>query len=214
MTGADRTLLVASSDRLFAEAAAAYLDGQPGWRTVATTTDGLQALAAVARLEPEVVLVLGDVARLAPAALAQQVRRRWPATRVVVLGRQDAAGASMLPPAARAAEVLAALAQPQPGDAGAPEPAPERPAGVELLRALTRRELRILKLLAEGLSMREVGAALKVSEHTVRTHMQNLYAKLGCHSRLDVVRFAAAHGLVGGEAGESGPTRSQRDGST
>jgi DNA-binding CsgD family transcriptional regulator len=35
-----------------------------------------------------------------------------------------------------------------------------------------------------------------VSEHTVRTHMQNLYAKLGAHSRLDVVRFAAKHGLV------------------
>jgi DNA-binding NarL/FixJ family response regulator len=68
-----------------------------------------------------------------------------------------------------------------------------------LLRTLTSRERLILKLLAEGVAVRDIGGRLDVSQHTVRTHMQNLYAKLGAHSRLDVVRFAAEHGLVGGE---------------
>jgi DNA-binding NarL/FixJ family response regulator len=65
---------------------------------------------------------------------------------------------------------------------------------------LTSRERLILKLLAEGVTLREIASQLDVSQHTVRTHMQNMYAKLGAHSRLDVVRFAAEHGLVGGEA--------------
>jgi DNA-binding NarL/FixJ family response regulator len=41
---------------------------------------------------------------------------------------------------------------------------------------------------------------LNLSAHTVRTHTQNLYAKLGVHNRLQLMRFAARHGLVGDDA--------------
>lgn len=190
-----RDVLVASGDRLFAAAARRYLQ-EHGWNVVAVAADGLQALAAAGRTPPDAVLVIPELPRLGPAALARQVRRRRPATTVVILGEVQAEDAIVLPSDADGAEVLAVLASPPPAAVATPA---ERPDGMALLRSLTSRERLILKLLAEGVGVREIAGQLEVSQHTVRTHMQNLYAKLGAHSRLDVVRFAAEHGLVGGE---------------
>lgn len=192
----ERTVLVASGDRLFAGAVRRFLD-ENGWSVVGVASDGLQALAAIGRQPPSAVLVIPDLPRLGPAALARQVRRRQPGITVVVLGEVQSDDAAVLPADADGRMVLAALASPPPAAGPVPR---ERPDGVALLRSLTSRERLILKLLAEGVGVREIAGQLDVSQHTVRTHMQNLYAKLGAHSRLDVVRFAAEHGLVGGEA--------------
>jgi DNA-binding NarL/FixJ family response regulator len=196
------SVLVASGDRLFGEAAGRYLE-ERGWRVVGVAVDGLQALAGLAREEPSAVLILGDLPRLAPAALARQVRRRWPRLPVVLLGAGPNDDATVLPVDAAGEDVVAALAAPP--RLTEPAATSKHPNSVALLRSLTSRERLILKLLAEGSSLKEMAGRLDVSQHTVRTHMQNLYAKLGAHSRLDVVRFAAEHGLVGGEAGEATP---------
>lgn len=199
MTPPDRSVLVASGDRLFAESAGRWLEDQ-GWRVTATVLDGLQALAGVGRLEPSAVLILGDLARLAPSALARQIRRRWPALPVVLLGAGPTNDATVLPVDADGSEVVAALSTPPTAAAATPV---ERPDSVAMLRSLTSRERLVLKLLAEGKSLADTARQLEVSQHTIRTHMQNLYAKLGAHSRLDVVRFAARHGLVGGASEEA-----------
>lgn len=200
----DRSVLIASADLLFAEAASARIEAEPGWTVVGTVPDGLQALASMARATPKAILVIGELPRLGPAALARQVRRRWPAVTVALLGEATSEDAVTLTTEAGAEDVLTALATPPTSgpkkeEATAPEP------GVVLLGRLTRRERTVLKLLAEGRAMPEIARAMGVSEHTVRTHMQNLYAKLGAHSRLDVVRFAARHGLVEKEEGADQP---------
>jgi DNA-binding NarL/FixJ family response regulator len=197
----DRTVLVASGDRLFASAARRYLE-RIGWRVIAVAGDGLQALAAVGRQRPTAVLVISQLPRLGPAALARQIRRRHPAAHIVVVGNVQSKDAVVLPLDAPGEMVALSLASPPPATSTEPI---RRPSGLALLRNLTSRERLILKLLAEGVTVREIASRLSVSQHTVRTHMQNLYAKLGAHSRLDVVRFAAEHGLVGGEVASSAP---------
>jgi DNA-binding NarL/FixJ family response regulator len=199
-----RSVLIASGDRLFAGAARVYLESQDGWRVVGVAGDGLQALAAISRQLPQSVLVLHHLPRLGAAPLARQVRRRWPEVPVVVLGEADSEDATVLPFDADAHAVLNALASPTLPPTGE-EDRPSRPSSVALLGSLTPRERVILKHLAEGRVIGGIAKELGVSQHTVRTHMQNLYAKLGVHSRLDVVRFAAQHGLVGsGEQADSG----------
>ena len=59
---------------------------------------------------------------------------------------------------------------------------------------LTRRELEVLDLVAEGLMNKEVAAELVVSPATVRKHLENVYAKLGVHTRTAAVR-ASANGV-------------------
>ena len=64
------------------------------------------------------------------------------------------------------------------------------------IEQLTPRELQVLKALAEGLSNKEIAERLHMSVDTERTHMMNILNKLGVHSRLQALLFAARHGLI------------------
>jgi ATP/maltotriose-dependent transcriptional regulator MalT len=63
-------------------------------------------------------------------------------------------------------------------------------------RVLTRREREVLTLVANGLSDRQIAAALALSEHTVHRHMSNILARLGSPSRAAAVARAADEGLL------------------
>lgn len=73
----------------------------------------------------------------------------------------------------------------------APLPAGEGPAP-----ALSRREIDVLRLIVEGLNTAAAAARLHVSHSTVRNHVQNMFAKLGVHSRLEAVAYATRHRLL------------------
>jgi DNA-binding NarL/FixJ family response regulator len=71
----------------------------------------------------------------------------------------------------------------------------EREARVSI-EQLTRREREVLLALSEGLSNKQIAERLHMSVDTERTHMMNILNKLGVHSRLQALLFAARHGLV------------------
>lgn len=62
--------------------------------------------------------------------------------------------------------------------------------------ALTRRELEVLRLMAKGANTKALAERLHVSPATVRNHAQNIFAKLGVHSRLEAVAYATQHRLL------------------
>jgi DNA-binding NarL/FixJ family response regulator len=64
------------------------------------------------------------------------------------------------------------------------------------IEQLTPREMEVLKALGEGMSNKEIAQSLHMSVDTERTHMMNILNKLGVHSRLQALLFAARYGLV------------------
>ena len=73
------------------------------------------------------------------------------------------------------------------GDAGAPTSLPD---------GLSAREAQILRLVARGLSNREIGAELYISEHTAANHMRSILRKTGCANRTEAASYAHRHALV------------------
>ncbi|MFD3563134.1 response regulator [Streptomyces sp. NPDC058686] len=93
------------------------------------------------------------------------------------------AGLSVLDPRVQA-KVLAATSAP-------PAPGPR-----ELPDGLTRREVEILSLLAQGLNNPEIAATLFLSHNTVKTHISRIFAKTGSRDRVAATQYASRHGLA------------------
>ena len=63
----------------------------------------------------------------------------------------------------------------------------------------SRREVEVLRAVALGFTTREISKELKVSQKTVQTYRERIYKKLALQTRADLVHYALAHGLIGGE---------------
>ena len=99
-----------------------------------------------------------------------------------------AAGHSLLDAAVQSSLLAAAARVP-----GPPAPSP----AASLPDELTPREAEVLGLIARGLSNAEIAAHLVVSEATVKTHINHLFAKTGARDRAQAIHYAYTHGLAG-----------------
>ncbi len=140
-----------------------------------------------------------DIARAIRAAAAgQAVLDRTVQARLIAAVTAPPSPTAAPPSPTAAPSVPAATPPP------APTPAPAMPAkaagGVGATgagpRELTPREREVLILIGEGLSNRAIARELFVSEATVKTHINNLFAKAGLRDRAEAVRYAFAYGLV------------------
>ena len=99
-----------------------------------------------------------------------------------------AAHQAVLDPVAQSALIQAASAGPRPGPSPTPASLPDE---------LTPREAEVLSLIANGLSNGEIASTLVVSEATVKTHINHVFAKIGARDRAQAVHYAYTHGLAG-----------------
>ncbi|WP_370949436.1 response regulator [Amycolatopsis sp. cg5] len=201
------SLLVVDDQASVREALAVMLDLADGIHVVATATNGEEAVAAVAAHRPDVVLMDLHMPVMGGAEATGRIRAANPDTQIVVLTTFDDddsilaalhAGASgYLTKEADRAKIEQAVRGAASGQAVlAPEvqrrllSLASRPARVEETFTLTAREREILGLIGEGLRNPEIAERLVISEATVKTHINNLFAKAGFHSRADAVRYA------------------------
>ncbi|MEU0067959.1 response regulator transcription factor [Streptomyces sp. NPDC006332] len=190
----------------------------PGIEVVGAAGDGNEAVQLVDELAPDVVLMDLRMPRCDGVEATRRIRAEHPGTQVVVLTTY--ADDESLFPALRAGargyltkdaggdEIVRAVRSVLSGDAGlspsiqrrllerlsAPEPQPATFA--EVPDGLTTRETEVLVLIAEGLSNQEIAHNLHVSTATVKTHINNLFAKAGLKDRAQAVRYAYARGLA------------------
>jgi DNA-binding NarL/FixJ family response regulator len=213
-------VVVADDQTAVREGLAVMLGLLDDMEVVGEAADGDQALDLVARERPDVVLMDLRMPRRDGVEATGLIRTQHPDTRVIVLTtfaddehiiaalragalgyltkdagrvqiaqavRAAAAGQAVLGPEVQQ-RLLAAAVDGRP----APTPAVDAP----LPDGLTAREAEVLGLIAAGLSNREIAQRLFVTEVTVKSHINRLFAKAGVRDRAQAVRYAFEHGLA------------------
>ncbi len=135
-------------------------------------------------------LVGAAIAIVAMSVGLQLARRRQDTSKPAVALRDSPGSAEAFgsPPAETPAT--------SPPVAAAPLPVPHTGDGAPSAAELSLREREVLQHLAEGLSNKEIARALSVSENTVKTHLANVYAKLGVGRRVEALKAARERGLA------------------
>ncbi|MEU3165120.1 response regulator transcription factor [Streptosporangium sp. NPDC006930] len=190
---------------------------EAGYEVVATVGEGRQAVRVAAAVRPELVVLDLQLPDLPGVEVARSLAASEPPPRVLVLsasGEQEdvleaiKAGASgYLLKSASKEEFLDAVRRTAGGDAvftpglaglvlGEYRRLATRPAP-EATPRLTERETEVLRLVAKGLSYKQIAERLVLSHRTVQNHVQNTLNKLQLHNRVQLVRYAIEQGLDG-----------------
>jgi DNA-binding NarL/FixJ family response regulator len=213
------TVVVADDQSAVREGLVLLLGTLPGIAVIGEAEDGEAAVEAVAAKNPQVVLMDLNMPRCDGVEATRRIRASHPRTQVVVLttysdddsiiaalqagalgyltkdatraeiGRAvlaAAAGQAVLDPAVQQRLLSAAVR--------APAAAPAGPGSAD--DDLTPREAEVLRLIAAGKSNREIARALFVSEATVKTHVNRIFAKTGSRDRGQAVHYAYQHGYA------------------
>jgi two-component system, NarL family, nitrate/nitrite response regulator NarL len=217
MSGNDLTILLGDRHPLFLEAVRSVLEREAGLRVVATAGEGNGAVAEAGRHRPHVALLSANLVD-GDRSVTSRIRGGVPTCRVLIFAgaRDDVAlataieaGASgYLPQECPLADVVAAIHAVHRGDMLVPPNMlgdlierlsgrrNDREHARHVLSALTRREAEVLTLLARGADNEAMAERLFISPQTARTHVQNVLAKLGVHSRLEATAFVNRNGLL------------------
>jgi DNA-binding NarL/FixJ family response regulator len=209
-------LLIADDDDLMRAGLVELLTADPTIEIVGQAATGRQAVEHTRRLAPEVVLMDVRMPDLDGIAATRELTRTAPDAKVLILttfeqddyifGALRAGAAGFLLKRTRPEELIAAVHTIAAGDSllspsitrrvidrMAHQPNPE--LDHTTLDALTPRERDVLRLIARGLTNREIAATLVVEESTVRTHVKRILMKLHLRDRVHAVIYAYETGL-------------------
>jgi NarL family two-component system response regulator LiaR len=188
-----------------------YLETLEDMDVAGEATNGVEAVELVERLLPDVVLMDLVMPELDGIGAIRRIREVAPSTRVIALTsfaddekvfpaiKAGAAGYLLkdvrpadLADAVRKASRGEALLAPSVAARLMQEVSGERPAPA----GLTARELEVLRLIARGMSNKQIARELVVSEKTVKTHVSNILAKLHLADRTQAALYAVREGLA------------------
>ncbi|HKP53942.1 MAG TPA: response regulator transcription factor [Chloroflexia bacterium] len=212
------TIVLADDHPIVRQGLRALLEKQSSYQVVGEASDGLEAVAMVERLKPDVLIVDVMMPGLNGLQVTRQVRERAERTRIIVLSmhtnesyvlealRGGASGYVLK--ATAAASIVEAVRAALGGHRYLSPPltdhvieayirkAEEATNDVDGYKLLTAREREVFQLDAEGLSNGEISARLHISPRTTETHRTRILRKLGLRSRGELVRYAIKHGII------------------
>ena len=211
------TVMVVDDHPIWREGVARDLT-ERGLQVVATAPDADAAVRIARAVRPQVVLMDLNLGTSSGVRAIEGILAALPETKVLVLSASGehadvleavkAGATGYLVKSASVEELLAAVRRTAdgfpvftPGLAGLVlgeyrrlADAPDGPEGAAPV--LTDRETQVLRLVAKGLTARQIGERLGVSHRTVESHVQNTLQKLQLHNRVQLVRYAIEQGLA------------------
>jgi DNA-binding NarL/FixJ family response regulator len=210
---------ILSENRLLREALSRILKKKPGFWVLDGSDFSAEVRADIGSSGVHVLLLDSVPLFLAEDSAIQMLRAEVPALKIVLMGMEDddqtflqivrRGATGYLLKEASSAEVVAAVRAVTGGEAVCPprlcrvlfeylaQQARSLPSNFTRSQlGLTRREQQLLPLIARGLSNKEIGARLSVSEQTIKNHLHRMLRKVGAENRLAVVDVCREQGMI------------------
>jgi len=208
-------ILIADDHGVIRAGLRALLAGYADLNVVGEASDGSEVLGKAIELKPDIVLMDLSMPNMGGIDATRLLLQREPNVRILILTVHEdesllkeviRAGASgYVVKRAAQEDLIHAIRVVARGDlyvhpsmtrALFAEPSPTATSKASEIETLTLREIDVLQLLAKGHTNRQIAEQLSLSPRTVEGHRANLSAKLGLHSRVELVEYAEKHGLL------------------
>ena len=206
MTSEPIRILVVEDHNVVREGLVALLKVADGLEVVGEAADGIEAIDQFRTHQPAVTLIDLRLPKLSGVDTIVRIRKETPQARFIVLTTYDGdediyraiqAGAkAYLLKGMSSDELIAAIRAVHAGKSHIPQVVAEKLAERIGAEELTPREVNVLQQIVEGMTNKEIGVQLKISETTVKTHVNNLLAKLGVTDRTQAATAAIRRGIV------------------
>jgi DNA-binding NarL/FixJ family response regulator len=199
-------ILIADDHPLLREGIAAVLQAQPDMLLVGEAANGREAIERFRELRPDVTLMDLQMPEMGGIEAIAAIRHAFPDARIAVLTtykgdaqalRAIKAGASgYLLKSMLRRELIDTIRALHAGRRAIPAEVAIELAEHAIDDALSLREIEVLRLAAAGNANKQIGAALGISEDTVKAHMKNVLSKLQAHDRTHAVTIAMKRGIL------------------
>jgi two-component system, NarL family, response regulator NreC len=208
-------ILIADDHGVIRAGLRALLAGFPDMDVVGEACDGSEVLGRAVDLKPDIVLMDLSMPNVGGIEATRLLLQCAPNVRILILTVHEdegllkevirAGAAGYVVKRAAQEDLIHAIRVVARGDlyvhpsmtrALFAQPSPANTPGVFEAETLTLREMEVLQLLVKGHTNRQIAEQLSLSPRTVEGHRANLSAKLGLHSRVELVEYAEKHGLL------------------
>jgi len=210
------SVVLAEDHHIVRRALKLFLEKEGQCQIVGETGDGLEAVALVQKLQPDILITDLMIPRLHGLEVLKQVRRDCPKTRVIILSMhaddhfvmdalrggafgyvlKEATPVELVQAVKDVSEGKRFLSPTLTAHAIAGSSQPPGQVKTDIFETLTTRERLVLQLAAEGLTTAAMAEKLFISPRTAETHRANLMRKLKLNSQTDLVRFAIRKGII------------------
>lgn len=210
-------VLIADDHAIVREGLRALLEAQADIEVVGEATNGEEAVNQTKEIQPDIVLMDITMPRMSGLEATRQIKEQCPEVKILVLTMHesdeyffkmlDAGASGYFVKGGSSAELISALRVVWHGDVFLYPTLAKKLLSEYLQRVraghdkesydgLTNREREIVKLIAEGRTNQEIADLLVLSVATVQTHRARTMAKLGLHSRTELVKYALKRGYI------------------
>lgn len=201
-------IMIADDHPILRDGVAALLASEPDMLLVGEASDGAEAVRSYGALRPDVTLMDLQMPGMGGVAAIRAIREEYPRARILVLTTYDgdaqaaealrAGAAGFLLKTALRRELLDTIRTVHAGRRYVPAAIAQEIALHAGDEALSEREQAVLALVARGLANKEVAWELGVAEDTIKTHLKNIFGKLGVSDRTLAVTTAIRRGILSG----------------
>ena len=199
-------ILVADDHLVYRIGIRSLIISEPGFEVIGEVSDGAAAIDLYRKLKPDVLLLDLRMPQQGGIEVVQSIRREFPDARILIVTSYQVeeevfrvleAGALGYIMKDLGLELLIdAIQTVHAGHCWLPKSIQNQIADREPRGHLTGREMEVLRLLARGLTNREIASALRISSSTIKNHIKSILDKLDVAGRTEAVSFCLARGIL------------------